>query len=33
MDGLPCKKIDFIMKVKGIKGETFNNIKDFITVE
>jgi len=33
IDGRPYKKIEDIMKVKGIKQGTFNKIKDSITVE
>ena len=33
IDGRPYKKIEDIMKVKGIKEGTFNKIKDFIVVQ
>jgi len=33
MDGRPYKKAEDIMKVKGIKQEEFNKIKDLISVE
>ncbi len=33
IDGRPYKKIEDVMKVKGIKEGTFNKIKDHITVD
>ncbi len=33
IDGRPYKKIEDIMKIKGIKEGTFNKIKDFIVVQ
>jgi competence protein ComEA len=33
IDGRPYKTPEDIMKVKGIKGGTYNKIKDFITVQ
>ena len=33
IDGRPYKKIEDIMKVKGIKQGTFDKIRDHITVD
>jgi competence protein ComEA len=33
IDGRPYKKVEDIMKIKGIKEGTFNKIKGFITVQ
>ncbi len=33
IDGRPYKSVEDIMKVKGIKGKTFDTIKDFIVVK
>jgi len=33
IDGRPYKAIEDVMKVKGIKGKTFDAIKDFIVVK
>ena len=33
IDGRPYDKIEDVMKVKGIKGGTFEKIKDYITVK
>lgn len=33
IDGRPYKSIEDVMKVKGIKGKTFDAIKDFIVVK
>ncbi|HTN71699.1 MAG TPA: helix-hairpin-helix domain-containing protein, partial [Methylomirabilota bacterium] len=32
IEGRPYKKVEDVMKVKGIKEGTFNKIKDLITV-